>query len=714
MNWTEGNLARHSRGRQRNKLAERQKQHFAKARNSLLHNATKQSPMTIPAFDRGHTGDRQRQTRAPGVSSRHYSGPSRHEYSNNHPKEQVNPSLGATLDSRDHIHSFKTKQMERHLSSEMVSFEKKRPRDSELDSTDDDHSGLLLEKKRRLLGRADWVGLSMQQPLEIVFPGQWDLNDGPRWSKAVENQSSRRTRKVRHFASRSPTDDNIQGLNRNLGSARQHDQGLPLRIQIGSQEIQPSATTASQASIKRYSLAPRTLHGSSSHFPGQPRQFPASRPSKDVSATKKLYLPSSDQLGYEKSRQTTSSLSDSVKAPLANEGHLPQIVYSSSVIHEPAPRRANDFMVLQWSPSTSEKAESIQVQVGKDEPVVPASQKAENEMWKRLLTSSDRGSESMTQGSSHDASLIGLPLSPGVSALPSNLEVHLPPLDPVLQPSSPWLSSSPITSRGSLETTSLANLSKEPLNGSPTNYHSESYPTQGNTNSCKEAGKEIDKTTQHPLSVAPAQESLAQPPYEEEQYAWKKFVFDSDEDELESRAFQDAAKQAAYELKPSDTSNSTDDLSLINNISASDGTHTNDYQDCETEATCGTTHTSSDLKYSDEISSVLTSDESHVATQGTSFSGSDSESSTTANNLTNARVSHKPAVEPGFRFAHPKKFIGKFVDPKAGLTTQAPPFNDKKSGRGKGKGKQRAPDGRPNIREFPDFDDDPIEEFDWG
>ncbi|RYO92265.1 hypothetical protein DL766_001756 [Monosporascus sp. MC13-8B] len=194
MNWTEGNLAR---GRQRNHLLVRQKQHFAKVRNNLFNSDAKQSPITISFLDIGDTGQLQRQSRTSKAPHGRYPSPSQHAHRNRQSKEKSQ--------LEEHVRAPGANHSDKQLLSESPPLmgEKKRQRNSQDTGENDADPMTLHEKKRRLLGKADWVGLNMQQPLDIAFPGHLNRNDNSRWTKSVDRHTTK-TSKLRHLIDAGP------------------------------------------------------------------------------------------------------------------------------------------------------------------------------------------------------------------------------------------------------------------------------------------------------------------------------------------------------------------------------------------------------------------------------------------------------------------------------------------------------------------------------
>ena len=190
MNWTEGNLARHSRGRQRNQLLAKQRQHFDKARSSVLNGGVKQGPLTISFLGDELVVDRRPRDK---ISSVLHSSPLQlqREHSHRRLRERSLSKLEPVSRLSDRAHGSTTE----HNTKQVYSDEVRPPQGVKrsLGSHDpDENSGQpsrLHEKRQKLLNRADWVGISIQQPLNISFPGQKNRHDDRRWSKAVDNQT---------------------------------------------------------------------------------------------------------------------------------------------------------------------------------------------------------------------------------------------------------------------------------------------------------------------------------------------------------------------------------------------------------------------------------------------------------------------------------------------------------------------------------------------
>ncbi|KAI0386999.1 hypothetical protein F5Y04DRAFT_74867 [Hypomontagnella monticulosa] len=587
MNWTEGNLSRHSKGRQRNELLVKQKQHFAKVRNGLLRGAIKQSPISISFLP---TQRRQDVTRRDDPDSLVYKRPS----------------------------------------SPLLANKRKRAQGSVVDLG---HESSIHEKRRKLLDKGDWVGLNLQQPINITFPAKVHAATGSKWSR-VDPPRNRAAPKRREQVTISRLE------------AAPNLYSPSLKIQIGGKEIHPNASRASQSSIRRYSLAPQPL-ASSSHRKSNPISSP------EPSQARHFYMESESsrfsQISNNERREIRArprySQYEKPKKPVVVEPV--HVVYSSSDICAPIPRRTNISTVLEWSPSRSEDLGSMNVEIDRPTKPVPPSQEADQKFWKMCVASSS--ADSPTRASTSPL-IIAPSTSPRTDILPSHLQKRLPSYEISSEPGSFMSRSYPVVSTSENDTPPVT--SYEHVRRSPEKKVS---PTQNN--------------------ITPANDDDA----------WRKFVFDGDSDEIQAKAFEEAAHQAAAELRPSETSPNITDVA-------------------DTVATCGTDPSARGLEERDEDSSLETSGESDIATQGTALSES------TWSNIATVDSASAAGAESRFRFAQPRTFIGKLADSGAEAAQRLPPPVRTMKKRG-GRPKKKAMDGRTDIRLLPDFYEDPIEEF---
>ncbi|KAI0445390.1 hypothetical protein F4803DRAFT_171340 [Xylaria telfairii] len=600
MNWTEGSLARHSRGRQRNALIARQKQHFAKVRNNLLSGRVKQGPVKISFLPSESSSESPNQ--APSDRN-NCDGPSP-------PLELIKEE--PTLDYPTRLH-------------------------------DDSHeiSPTILDRRRRLLEKPDWAGLELQKPLDISFPGQ--VYAERRWAR-VSRPPERTPNELKKHAA-------AHGENRYERLTGSH-----MRIRIGSQEVRSSIATGSQLSTKRYTLEPEPK-----------RQARLRR--RDLVSECSPYVDSAERQrhGY------TSIVSNNDSRASLSRLNCPEtpinVVYSSSVIHEPAPRRMDNFQVLQWSPSGSDDRGSMQVEIGQPVQSVPHSQESEQQRWKDwVLAGPTPNHPSNSPLTIMDNTEIYTKQSrSSVLSLPSHLQRRLPSLH---------LSSEADIGTGhdSPEYVSTEKITRN--RGTP------------GDDWCLPEEDDLLPSNRQCTPVKKPDDPDGPDDPDNLNNIWMKFACGDgyDSEELLMDAFKDAAHQAAVELRPSDTCSSA-------------GGYTENTAACRTEL-------SSIGHWSEcDATSHESSSESHLATKGTT--GSDIAYSNIA-----TVGSTKESPRDSTRFVMPKAFIGKYATTdKASI---ARPFVVKIPGGGrKARGNRRkiAADGRPDIRNLPNFEGDPIEEM---
>ncbi|KAI0146152.1 hypothetical protein GGR57DRAFT_293655 [Xylariaceae sp. FL1272] len=450
MNWTEGRLARHSRARQQNALLTRQKQHFAKVRNSILNSSNKPGHIAISFMKR----------------------------ESSQPSSPSQSAIPTTRNAQG-FSSF-TPLGSHHLHKEAR-------------SATDDADDIRLLKRRKLLGKSDWAGLAMQEPLDVDFPGQfystkrWGRYPGPSHKPQHKNHS------YPPYGEEERT---------NLYAK------APMRIQIGSEEVRPSLATGSLPSIRPSESKHESLAGTyrQQSSPGSSQY--ASSISKFIESNRIL------------------------RTPRTKEETPAHIVYSSSMIHAPRPQRVVT-RILDWSDSiidsdrtsVSEDRGSMQVEIERPTRPVPVSQESEQREWKKWLLSDD---DLSSRPATHISSSIRLASGSGrdprsSTALPSHLQRELPPF--------------------SMSSDTHIQAAQEPQSpyGAPVS-HCETiappYDISGN------------KDNQQPNLKMKKQEMS-----DDLNEIWKRFVCidDEDTDELFSTAFKEAAHQAAKELRPSET-----------------------------------------------------------------------------------------------------------------------------------------------------------------
>lgn len=164
MNWTEGNLVRHSRIGKHKDESLRQKEHFAKVRSGL-NPKTNVSPPSIALFAQAPFSISHASPRAPKMVPPN---PSRKR-----PREFASP---------------KTSQYFTSINVELpnpATFQKERAEEG------------LRRKRQKLLMKRDWVGTDLQKPIQMEFPKPRTALENP-WGSSRPNCHSSKQR-FRHL-----------------------------------------------------------------------------------------------------------------------------------------------------------------------------------------------------------------------------------------------------------------------------------------------------------------------------------------------------------------------------------------------------------------------------------------------------------------------------------------------------------------------------------
>ncbi|KAI1349044.1 hypothetical protein F5Y01DRAFT_290229 [Xylaria sp. FL0043] len=597
MNWTEGSLARHSRGRQRNALITRQKQHFAKARSGLLNARPQPGPVSISFLSSKSTPESPWRV---SVSRNHDDrlSPSPSLSNNREPQRESSPCVRQNDDREDLVRDF--------------------------------------DRRRRLLEKPDWAGLKLQEPLDISFPGQ--IYATKRWTRAASPRETAPREPRKHAT---PNEEELYKRRKRSS----------MRIQIGSQVIQPSIETGSQPSTGRHTLSTEPSAHVSHH--------------KSRLRTKTQY---SDR-GTDRHRAAASN--DSFRtSPTFLGDHEPSfnVVCSAPVIYEPAPRRIFTSQTQQWLSSSADDRQSMEVEIERPIRPVPSSQESEQQRWKNWVVC-DKSSNLMSNSPFTTVATSEIQTRDSersVITLPSHLQPRLPSLH--------LSSERDLTPGRSLAECSLTYISPEKASRSHDSPQGDRCPLENNSpllpnRHCIPPKKPVTPDDLNDI--------------------WRQFACGDDEgsEQLLEDAFKEAAHRAAVELRPSDTSGSVEEY-------------------VETAATCGTELPPSDhLNKSDSVS-IGPSSESIIPTKRTTGS------ETVLSTMATVGSSDEPLSNPT-SFTLPKAFKGKYANVD-GSSIPARAFNaDVSRGDKKWKRKRRkmATDGRTDIRGLPDFDGDPIEEI---
>ncbi|KAK8056618.1 hypothetical protein PG993_001845 [Apiospora rasikravindrae] len=706
MNWTEGNLARHSRGKTaKNEVIKRQKEHFAKARSRLLNGRSRQSPITI-SFLKSPIA------RPPPI---HTSSPGHGEPSS--PEDQHHsPSTGVGSDINQGPAPFRNGFEEHHHHVPFLA--KPEPTRNEpstkwatmrkAEATTERASS---EKRRKLLDKADWAGLSIQQPLELTFPGQ--MRAGRVWSNA--DHAERGT----------------VGESRTHVRGRPVNRGKPLRYKHGDRRSQP-AVQHINVQVGRHDMyigngsSPLSIrrrpsdHGNSTEISTALSESSYRSSCRDdwVRHCRKSSSRSTDENRME--RRNNSHLSAS--EPRANlehsspESNATRVAYASLTLKQPAPLRAGNFQVLRWSPSVSLDSGSLEVEVRQPTSRPDAMDISENERWRTLVDSSNHL----------------IPLTRGSSLLNSpHMNLAAGPIISEIMVQSDEAGTR-ITGGGQIQ-----DYERRPSR----KYHpamaacavTSNY--NGNTPTAQPPKTQSASLVRNKLRDAKLRNDI------DENMAWMKFIFDSDDDEFEQCAMQEAARLAAREIRPSKSPEE------MNNTEAP-----SEYlRSVQRRVNSPHVPVDASLGSSDDVASTAVTGASRMATHGSVYSSPSAaeqrvEMSSTCNNFDNtapddfssdcnasakstmvsdvetakATMATSEASETSkdiqqrHRFTAPQAFIGRHAQSDRFRYMQMPPPglpDTTKSNKRKDRRKKKALNGRMSIRELANFDGDPIEDI---
>ncbi|KAI0206154.1 hypothetical protein F4808DRAFT_193518 [Astrocystis sublimbata] len=364
MNWTEGSLARHSRGRQRNTLVARQKQHFAKARGNLLNPSIKQGPVKISFLpSESSSSELLHQVNVPQTHRRVPFSPStslRQETRNESPADPLRHATHAAQPTN-------------------------------------------LDRRKRLLAKSDWAGLKLQKPPEISFPGQ--IYATRRWTRAARPPE------------RVPN-DHRKPVTAYSPERHKRIKRSSMRIQIGSQEVRPSIATGSQSSSDRHidipqpaQQAPRSRHDLAHRYShcarsSKPRRRRYMSVTSDDSTRASQSLPACPEVPIKVVQSSSSVIHEPV--PLR---------HNDFQVLEWSPSS---------SPSPPDDRSSLVVEIERPTRPVPLSQESEQRRWKDWVMAGDSSSRALTV--SDTAEIHTETSRSSALTLPSHLQPRLPSL----------------------------------------------------------------------------------------------------------------------------------------------------------------------------------------------------------------------------------------------------------------------------------------------
>lgn len=376
MNWTEGNLNRHSRARKGKETLLRQKEHFAKARAGLLDANVKISPPSVSLL---------------AIPAQHPSSVRR---------DALNPTSSRKHQSDDRLMS------SRYFSEERP----KLPARIRLQGQETEDEAMR-QKRRKLLLKGDWVGTNVQKPIEMEFLKPRGSPSNPWGVKKSRRQASK------------------QKLRRLLGVKH----GGYDRAGLG---VVDTSTPTSLRRIKvRVGSYERALGDSSNASPrsdGTQARFSGSR-GKSSPRGRIILLRCIRELteqcpaGRRRYRDLGEQRQDRGQAcfPRSDASHRSHssasqtpLLTTSPLLFHPVPTRPALLHLLHPHSVDSDNADSTLAQLGVDHPPVPPSQASENDVWRTFVAGPDDEpvlNEMRSSDNPEDAAQ--RPVSPGVSQL---------------------------------------------------------------------------------------------------------------------------------------------------------------------------------------------------------------------------------------------------------------------------------------------------------
>ncbi|KAG5658164.1 hypothetical protein KAF25_007115 [Fusarium avenaceum] len=231
MNWTEGALSRHSRGKGWDKDAARQRQYFAKAR------ARKHAPASSKGLDV--------KSFVPDYISQPKPSQERQSTTSTSSRKQRTPRRGLVYKQPE-----VAKISDNHSPKDTSTQLGKRSAEDEQTSNmpvDKDHQDLnITEKRRRLLEKADWTGVITQKPALVDF--SWRRNPSTKpTTKPISRHDHRSTLPSRRSLQRDYPNEGTLG----------RIPGNEMKINIGNQNLRWSRDSNSVRSLStRHGLIP--------------------------------------------------------------------------------------------------------------------------------------------------------------------------------------------------------------------------------------------------------------------------------------------------------------------------------------------------------------------------------------------------------------------------------------------------------------------------
>ncbi|PBP20108.1 hypothetical protein BUE80_DR008757 [Diplocarpon rosae] len=505
MNWTGGRLQRHSTAK--SSAAQRQKQHFARVKQNLCSrgSAIKTSPNHIPGFE---SRDRRQRPRGQSVLSRttsvsreksqpnqrHNVSELRHSHSAQRPTSNYSSRLHIPFSDRTPLPALVEREQS-HVPDDDLYNATPQPRMlkrgrgasqplSEISQEQKEES--LSEKKRRILRKGDWLGITIQKPLKLAFTSPRDEQRiGKRRKVSKEHRAnilSAQSRNVSPFAARPRRNNTLRADSQQLEGNR--PPAPDVRISIGGRALQPGVSSSiaplkkstpsiagrrssqvpsssdimllDQESVRGYQLG-RESNGSLSRILGsrRPNLRSLEQASENSGISGREHLSGhvsmgSDNQGWvrmtEESLERPQSKFQGHKGKLVGEPAPPplatpradfrqdlvpgEVFFSSSSasIHHPKPQSSQRSILLRSS--SSEVISSNIAQIGMANTIVSSPQALQNEIWRTWIATEDDSDDPRTNTNCSELPSGNGWINPGISIpLPRRSNKKMPAKD---------------------------------------------------------------------------------------------------------------------------------------------------------------------------------------------------------------------------------------------------------------------------------------------
>ncbi|PSR91989.1 hypothetical protein BD289DRAFT_198804 [Coniella lustricola] len=366
MNWTEGNLARRSRGRKGKEVLLRQKEYFAKARAGLANPHSQMSPSSISLF-----------ARSPRLTSS-----SRHR---NTSRTRSNASSSST--SKTCARGAGKLQVSKYFqgaASKLSSLS------SSQQAQDEDKS--LRTKRRKLLLKGDWVGTDFLKPIEMDLPQPQTSSRNP-WGgpKGTSHPAGDR---IRHLLGITSIDNNLQD-HENPGNNLYPVLRSQLKVRVGSMEKDLDESSSAIFSSKSHRNSVSNMKAS--HRIDSESQLHAPARREDVLDASSVTC--SESRSYSRSEGSCSG----------------PILTTSPLLYHPLPHRPPALRLLSSHSSDSDNASSTKARIGMLQPEISFAEAEQNAAWKELMFGTGNAAWDAVDGFANKES--AREVSPGVSHL---------------------------------------------------------------------------------------------------------------------------------------------------------------------------------------------------------------------------------------------------------------------------------------------------------